>query len=178
MASITAGGSKIDWSMILGGVLLFVMGAICLFWPGITLITIAIMVGCALIAASAFDFVVYFRMRNTAQHSGWTLVNAILDLILGALFLANPVIAAEAITFFLGVLLICYGVFAFAMSFSLSKVTGKWWIMLINGIISVLCGVLFFISPAFFAIYLAAFLIVRGITMVCFGFMGQSQYMV
>ena len=171
-------GSKIDWSLVLGGLLILIVGAVCIFWPGITLVTVAIVVGCALIAASAFDFVVYFRTRNTAQHSGWTLVNAILDLILGIMFLAHPVVAAEVITFFLGVLMICYGVFAFAMSFSLRKVTGKWWIMLLNGIISSLCGLLFFISPAFFAIYLGAFLMVRGATMMSFGFMGQSNYMV
>lgn len=177
MAS-TGTGSRIDWSLILGGILLLIIGAVCIFWPGITMVTVAIIVGCALIAACIFDFIVYFRTKDTATHSGWTIVNAILDLILGILFLANPVIAAEVITFFLGVLLICYGAFAAAMSFSLRKAANKWWIMLLNGIIAVICGLLFFWSPAFFAIYLGAFLMVRGATMMSFGFMGQSNYMV
>lgn len=171
-------GSKIDWSLVLGGILLLIVGAACVFWPGLTMVSIAIIVGCALIAACIFDFIVFFRTRGTEAHSGWTIVNAIIDLLLGIMFLAHPLVAAEVITIFLGVLLVCYGIFAVVMSFGLRKITDKWWIMLINAIVAIICGLLFFWSPAFFAIYLGAFLMVRGATMMCFGFMGQSNYLV
>ena len=176
MASGT--GSKFDWSLILGGLLILIIGAVCIFWPGVTMVTVAIIVGIALLAAAIFDFIVYFRTKDTAAHSAWTLVNGILDVILGILFLANPVIAAEVITIYAGILIACYGIFAIVMAFNLRKVTDKWWIMLLNGIIAIICGLLFFWSPAFFAIYLGAFLMVRGATMMAFGFMGQSDYMV
>lgn len=161
-----------DWSLIAGGALLLIVGAICVFWPGVSIVTVAIVVGCALIAACIFDFIVYFRTRGTAVHSGWTIVNAVLDLILGVLFLINPVIAAEVITIFAGWLLVCYGIFAIVMSVGLRKASDKWWLVLLNGIVSILCGILFFVSPAFFAIYLGAFIMVRGATMVSFGIAG------
>lgn len=171
----TETGSRFDWSLILGGILILITGALCIFWPGLTMVTLAIIVGCALIAACIFDFIVFFRTRGTSAHTGWTIVNAILDLILGVLFLINPVVAAEIITIFASAMLVCYGVFAFAMSFSLRKTTDKWWIMLLNGIVSIICGLMFLWAPAFFAIYLGAFLMVRGATMISFGFMGQSD---
>ena len=163
-------GSTRNWSLILGGLLILIVGAVCVFYPGISVVTIAIVVGCALIAAAIFDFIVYFRLRGTAAHSGWTMVNAILDLVLGVLFLINPVIAAEVITLFAGVMLVCYGIFAIAMSVTLRNTTSQWWLMLLNGLLSILCGILMFVSPAFFAIYLGAFLMVRGATMMSFGF--------
>lgn len=169
-SSMTTSGSTRNWSLILGGLLILIAGAVCVFYPGISVVTIAMVVGCALIAAGIFDFIVYFRLKGTSAHSGWTIVNAILDIVLGVLFLLNPVIAAEVITLFAGAMLICYGVFAMAMSISLRKTTDRWWLMLINGLLSILCGILMFVSPAFFAIYLGAFLMVRGATMMSFGF--------
>lgn len=165
-------GSSRDWSLIIGGLLIIIAGGICLFYPGLSMVSVAMVVGCALIAACIFDFIVYFKTRGTAASSGWTIVSGILDLILGVLFLANPVIAAEVITLFAGALLLCYGVFAMVLAVQMRKVTDKWWLMLLNGILSILCGFLFFISPAFFAIYLGAFLVVRGATMMSFGIMG------
>ena len=47
--------------------------------------------------------------------------------------------------------------------------------MVANGIVAVLCGVLFLMSPEFFAIYLGIFLIMRGVTMSVLGVTAPNQ---
>ena len=84
---------KRDWGLIIGGIALAVVGAILLFWPGLTMVTIATVAGVLFLAAGAVDLVNAFRFRADGV-SGWAILNAILDLVLGILFLVHPITGA------------------------------------------------------------------------------------
>ncbi len=160
----TNSGSSIAWGGVVIGILVALAGIVVLFWPGLSLVMLATIAGVFLIFAGIFDFVMWWNVRGT-DGAGWTLLTGILDLLLGAMFLIHPVVAAGVITLFVGCFVIAYGAFAIIGSIGMKKYTSYWWLMLLNGIISLICGILFVVSPAFFALYLAIFLIMRGVTM-------------
>ena len=44
-----------------------------------------------------------------------------------------------------------------------------WGWMLFSGIVSVLCGITFFVAPASFSIFLSVFILMRGVSLVFYG---------
>lgn len=164
-----------DASLILGGILVFIAGLIIFAMPGISLVTIALIAGIMFLIGGISEFIAYFRLRKTvASVSGWTIVNAICDVILGILFLIHPVVTSEIMFWVLGIYAIVYGVFAIASSFALTRVSG-WWVMLLWGIVAVLCGFTFIMNPSTFLLFLAILLVMRGITLVVYGIIGPRH---
>ncbi len=158
-----------DWGLFFGGLLVILCGVAVIFWPGATLEILAIVAGCTFLVAGGFAFGRWIRTHKYVDGSGWTLANAICDVILGLMFLIHPIIAAGAMTFVIGCFVVAYGVFAIVSSISLMRIDSSWWVMLLNGILSLICGWLFIFSPGFFAIYLGVFLMMQGVTMSVYG---------
>ncbi len=159
-------GRKTDWGAFIIGVLVAICGFIIMVWPGLSLVMLAEIAGAWLLVAAVFSFVTWARTRKVVSGSGWTLANAICDLILGIMFLMHPLVAAGVIPLLVGCFVVSYGIFAIATAIGMRSVIGSGWgLMVLNGIVSLLCGVLFIVFPAFFAIYLGVFLIMRGVTM-------------
>ncbi len=161
--------SKYDWGLFFGGILVALCGIAVVFWPGATLELLAIVGGVGFLVAGVFNFVTWVRTHNYVSGSGWTLANAICDIILGIMFLVHPFIAAGVVTFLVGCFTVAYGAFAIVASISMSRVVSTWWVMLLNGIISILCGWFFIFSPTFFAVFLGVFLLMQGVTMSIYG---------
>ena len=44
-----------------------------------------------------------------------------------------------------------------------------WGWMLFSGIVSVLCGLAFFVAPAVLSVFLAVFILMRGVSLVMYG---------
>ncbi|WP_165045655.1 MULTISPECIES: HdeD family acid-resistance protein [unclassified Adlercreutzia] len=160
-----------DWGMVFGGVMVFIAGFVLMLWPGLTLVSIATAAGLLLLAVGIYDVIAYFRTRKSAGVSGWVMVNAVCDIILGLLFVTHPLITAEVIPMFMGVFVCVYGVFAIVAAIRLRKVGFGWGFMLANGIVALLCGLSFILVPESFVIFLGLFLAMRGVTMAVFGFM-------
>lgn len=168
--------ASIDWGAFFVGILVALAGILVLAWPGLTMVMLAQIAGVGLLVAAVFDFVAWWRTRNIVQGAGWTLVSGICDLILGIMFLVHPVIAAGVITIVVGCFVIVYGGFSIAAGFGMRAIVDSGWGWIVaNGIVSVICGALFLISPEFFAIYLGVFLIMRGVTMSVLGVTAPKQ---
>lgn len=169
------GKVKRDWGLFFGGILVFLSGLVILFWPGLTLVVIAEIAGVLLLIGGIFDLISYIRLRKTELSSGWALVNAICSLILGLMFLLHPIVTASVIPLLAGVFVIIYGVMAIVAAFSLRNAGTGWGLMLVNGIVSVICGFMFIFMPESFAIFLGIFLMMRGVTMSTFGIIAPSS---
>ncbi len=167
MAEVTA--SKRDWSLFFAGALIFISGLVVLFWPGLSLVVITQIAGVLLLVGGIFDIIWYVRLRNTALTTGWALVNAICSIILGLMFLLHPIVTASVIPFLAGVFVAAYGIMAVVAAFSMRGRGSGWGLMLINGIVSILCGFMFAFMPESFAIFLGIFLMMRGATMCVYG---------
>ena len=167
-ATQTTTTAKRDWGLIIGGIALAVVGAILLFWPGLTMVTIATVAGILFLAAGVVDLVNAFRFRSGGV-SGWAIVNAILDIVLGILFLIHPITGAVVLAWFVGAGIAAYGVFAIIAAVGMRGTGTGWGWMLFMGIVSVLCGIGFFFAPEAVAYFVAFFLVARGITMAVYG---------
>lgn len=160
---------KHDWGLFFSGIALILVSAVVILWPGLTLVTIAIVAGAILVVAGIFDFVFYFRAKDVTQPSGWVIVNGILDIILGAMFLIQPVATAAVLPWIAGVFIIAYGIVAIPSAIAFRKIGSAWPIMLLNGILSILIGIIFVMDPASFALFLGIYLAMRGVMMCIYG---------
>ena len=49
--------------------------------------------------------------------------------------------------------------------------------MVFSGIVDILCGVVFFVYPAMLAVFLAVFVIMRGVSLIMYGWRADSVLM-
>lgn len=154
-----------DYGLLLSGIALILIAFAIMLWPGATLVTIAIITGVVLLLMGIVDIMSYSRIRNSTDRSGWMVVNAVLDIVLGGMFLLHPIITASVLPWLAGVFIIAYGIMAVASAFAFRPMGPLWVAMLINGIISVLIGIMFIANPAYFIYLLGIYLIVRGAVM-------------
>ena len=103
--------NKHDWGLVIAGVLLVICSMFFLFAPGLALVTITVIAGAAFLVSGIFDIVNYFRFRRAMDLSGWALAYGALDIVLGILFLVNPLVSAGALAWFIGAFFIVFGVF-------------------------------------------------------------------
>lgn len=162
--------NKHDWGLIIAGILLVICSIFFLMAPGLAVVTITVIAGAAFLVSGIFDIVNYFRFRKLMDLSGWALAYGVLDIVLGILFLVNPLVSAGALAWFIGAWFIVFGVFEAVGAFRMRKAgTSLWGWMLFSGIIGALCGITFFIAPAMLGIFLSVFILMRGVSLVFYG---------
>lgn len=162
--------SKHDWGLIIAGVLLIICSIFFLMAPGLALVTITVIAGAAFLVSGVFDIINYFRFRTSMNLSGWALAYGALDIVLGILFLLNPLVSAGALAWFIGAFFIVFGVFEVVGAFKVRNMGASMWgWMLFSGIVGALCGLTFFVSPASFSIFLSVFILMRGVSLVFYG---------
>ena len=158
-----------DWFSLIVGVLFTIAGIASFTRPDKTLHFLAIVAGIAFIFRGIYEL--WFRQRIgriLGESSGWLIFSAILDIILGIIFLFQPGF---------GVLFIAI---IFAIWFILDSITellsakffkefhrGYYWFIVILAILSLVLGVILLFSPLLSAItvvwLVSTFLIVFGI---------------
>ena len=161
---------KHDWGLIVAGILLVVCAFFFLVAPGLTLVTITAIAGAAFLVSGVFDIINYVRFHKVMNLSGWAIAYAVLDIVIGLMFLIHPLALAGVIPWMIGAFFIIFGVFEIVGSFTVKK-TGVplWGWMLFSGIVSVLCGLTFFIAPAMLGVFLSVFILMRGASLIFYG---------
>lgn len=166
---------KHDWGLIIAGILLVVLAFVIGFYPGLTLLMITAILGAGLLVSGIFDIVGYFNLNRVGNPSGWIVAYAVLDIILGAMFLFHPVVLSGVVSWVVGIFVIIFGVFEIAAAFKLKSVgVSMWGWMLFSGIVDILCGFVFFVCPEMLAIFLAVFVIMRGVSLILYGWNTQT----
>ena len=100
------------------GVVALIAGLICLRRPGDSLLAIVVVLGAYLIVTGVARLV---RAFASAEHRGWALLTAVVDLILGILILSWPDESLVTLAVLFGISLIFRGVFALVSAFQLRK---------------------------------------------------------
>lgn len=161
---------KHDWGLVVAGVLLIACAFFFMFAPGLTLVTITAIAGAGFLVSGIFDIINFVRFRKNMNLSGWTIAYAVLDILLGLMLLLHPLAFAGVIPWVIGFGFVIFGVFEAVASFKIKGAgVPMWGWMLFSGIISVLCGLMFFFSPASFVFFLAAFVVMRGVSLIFYG---------
>lgn len=167
---MNAAQSGRNYQLIVAGVLLIVFGIVCAVFPGLTLGSIAFMVGAGFIMAGVVNFMNYSQQKKQLRGGGWFLAYGIVDVVLGFMFIIHPIAFAAVLPWLIGGCVSVFGVFEIIESISLKR-TGfsLWGWLLVSGILSLIIGLLFFTWPELLAFYIAAFAIWRGITLIVLG---------
>ena len=85
------------WFLV--GMFLVIMGLYFLIHPDAALVSIAWLLGAAMLVSGASDLVVYLARHRAYIASGWFLADGIIDLLLGLLFVCNSWLAAELLPY-------------------------------------------------------------------------------
>jgi uncharacterized membrane protein HdeD (DUF308 family) len=104
------------------GIVALLAGLICLRRPGESLLALIVVLGAYLIVTGVARLV---RAFASVEHRGWSLLSAVVDLILGILILSWPDESLVTLAVFFGISLIFRGVFALVAAYQLRKLRNE-----------------------------------------------------
>lgn len=164
-----------NYSLIVPGILLIIFGALCAFYPGITLLSVTFIAGAGFVFAGIVNIVSYVRERNVMGYSGWYVAYGILDILIGLMLLIHPFATAYVIPWLIGSFVIAYSIVEIFSIISARKALGSMWgLGLVSAILSLVVGVCFFVFPATLAIFIALFAVIRGAMLITAGWSGSQ----
>lgn len=134
--------------LAIAGVLLVALGVVCICKPAATLFTAAWMIGCFTLAAGIAKLVFTFKTQMFLPNSGSRMLSAILDIILGIIFIGNNIFLAFSLPVIFAMWVLIEGVTIAVNSFDYKRVGFPgWWGILLLGICGAVLGVLGLKNP-------------------------------
>ena len=124
------------------------------------------------------------RLRKFEFAGPWwiILIAGIVTLAFGAIVLSWPLMSLAFLVTFFAILAIVFGVAAVIRSFTLIKKERTWWVLLIEGILGIVIGIFVLVWPisttVFLVYFIAAWLIITGISAIVSGSSGKSSLMI
>lgn len=97
------------WLVALSGVLSVAAGVIALFWPGITVLALTLVVGVWALATGISEIVAAVRLRRVLAHKAYLVITGILSVIAGVLLVWHPLAGALGIAIVVGIYAVLYG---------------------------------------------------------------------
>lgn len=134
--------------LAIAGILLVVLGVLCIANPTVTLFSTAWMIGCFTLLSGISKMVFTFRTQLFLPNSGSRMLSALLQIILGLMFLCNNLFVTVSLPVIFAMWLLFEGVLIAVQSFDYKKVGfSNWWLLLILGIAGAVLGVLGLRNP-------------------------------
>ncbi|MEU4195866.1 HdeD family acid-resistance protein [Kribbella sp. NPDC026611] len=162
----------VGWKMLLvRGAIGIVFGILAIVWPISTAIALALLWGFWALTDGIGSIVQAFRPESRGSRL-WLVTLGVIALIAAFFAITSPGMTATTLTWILGIWLIIRGVFELAGAF-LSQQTTPRWLLVLNGLLSILLGVLFEAKPGAGAVTIAVLLgvtaLVWGVVLVAVG---------
>ena len=127
--------------LCIAGVLLVVLGVLCIAKPDITLISAAWVLGCLTLIAGISKLIFTLRTQAFLPNSGTRMLSALLDIFFGCFFLFNVLGTAVSLPVVFAIWVMIEGVIIAIQSFDYKSVGfSYWWVLLILGIAGALLG--------------------------------------
>jgi uncharacterized membrane protein HdeD (DUF308 family) len=143
-----------------------VLGVVAIIWPGVTLVTVALVFGAYLVVSGVFRLVVAISAPRLRTGMRWFLgILGVLVLIAGVIALANPAESLLVLTFVIGFGWIVDGVAAIIGRTDAAAALPRW-LAIVTGIISVIGGILILVLPG---LAIATFVLVGGWILIAIG---------
>ncbi|QDV68401.1 hypothetical protein Poly24_21100 [Rosistilla carotiformis] len=141
------------WVLLIRGILLIVLGIYALVNPGLTLLAWAFMIGCFLIADGVLAIVA--ALAGWTQSRGWTVLRGVLAIVAGAFAAGHPAligaVAALTVVLLIAAGSIFSGILEIVVAIRERKaIEGEGW-MILDGVFSILFGVVLAMAPLFTA---------------------------
>jgi uncharacterized membrane protein HdeD (DUF308 family) len=100
------------------GIVALIAGLICLRRPGESLLALVVVLGIYLVVTGIAQLV---RAFASVEHRGWSLLSAVVDVVLGILILSWPDLSLVTLAVFFGISLIVRGAIALVAAWQLRK---------------------------------------------------------
>lgn len=171
--------------VILMGVLMVIGGIYCLFTPVSTFLTTGYIVGVIIFCDAIGNIVAWFDVKKYVEISGWYLVNGIISLIFGILVILSfkmQFMVDMFIVYLVAAWVIVLGISRISMALKIKKVmnalpkvfkNGRWFWVLLSGILMVLFGILCMFKPivlsSMLGTFIALFIIFAGSSLITLG---------
>ena len=163
-----------NWGWIaLRGALAVVFGVVALLEPASAFAAIVLLFGAYAFADGVFALIALFR--GAGKDRFWVLVlEAVVGIGIGILTIARPAATALALLWYVGIWAVLTGIFELVAAIRLRKeITGEFWLGL-AGLLSIIFGVLLFVTPGpaalALAVWIGAYAIVFGVTLLLLAF--------
>ena len=149
------------------GILLVILGILCIVYPTATLFTLAWMIGLFTLCTGISKFIFAIKTRNMLPNSGVRILSGLLQIIIGVLFLANTFFVGLSLAIIFAMWVLFESVLIAVQSFDYKKVGyNGWWMMLLFGIAGMLLGIAGLFNPDLSADWLS---ILIGIAIIAMG---------
>jgi uncharacterized membrane protein HdeD (DUF308 family) len=126
------------------GVVLVVLGATAVVLPPLATIAATIIIGWLFLVSGVVGLFTTYWMRH-APGFWWSLISAVLGIVVGVMLLARPITAAYSLTLVLVAFFIIEGVASIMFALDHKReLSGKWGWMLVSGIIDLVLAAMIF----------------------------------
>ena len=145
--------------LVIAGVLLIILGVLCICYPTNTLFATAWMIGCFTLISGISKMIFTFRTQAFLPNSGSRMLSALLLIFLGIILLARNLFVAVSLPLVFALWVLVEGVIIAIQSFDYKKVGFPyWWVLLLVGIAGAVLGVLGLRNPDASAATLSTFI--------------------
>ena len=126
--------------LAVAGILLIVLGIVCIANPAATLFSTAWMIGCLTLVSGIAELIFTFKTQAFLPNSGTRMLSSILQILLGIIFISLPIIFASWI--------LIEGIIVAVQSFDYKQLGfSAWWSVLLLGIAGAVLGFLGLKNP-------------------------------
>jgi len=127
--------------LCIAGLLLIILGVVCIAKPDITMVSAAWMLGCLTLIAGVAKMVFTIKTQAFLPNSGTRMLSALLDIFFGCFFLFNILGTAVSIPVVFAIWVMIEGIVIAVQSFDYKKVGfPQWWVLLILGVCGAVLG--------------------------------------
>lgn len=167
---------RVWWTVILRGIAALLFGIVVLAWPGLAFATLLVMFGVFCLADGVIG--IWAAISGGSDHRWLQLVWALVSVGAGLATLLVPGVTALALLFYIGAWAVTSGVLQIVSAIQLRREIEGEWLLMLNGLLAVVFGLLLFARPGAGAMaivtILGVFAIASGVALILFGWRARS----
>ena len=108
-------------ALIFTGIISIAAGALAFVWPGITALSLVLLIAAWAIVNGVFEIATAIRLRRVIEHEWLLALAGILSVLLGIVILLQPAAGALALVWWIGGFAIAFGVLLVALAFRVRR---------------------------------------------------------
>lgn len=139
--------SRYWWALALRGVFAILFGIMAIIWPGLTLTTLILLFGAYALVDGVFALINGVRSYGERQRWWAEVLEGIVGIIIGIVTFIWPDLTALTLLTIIAVWAVLTGIIEIVAAIQLRKVITGEWLMILNGLLSIVFGVLLFLFP-------------------------------
>jgi uncharacterized membrane protein HdeD (DUF308 family) len=108
-------------ALIFSGIISIVAGVLAFIWPGITALSLVLLIAAWAIANGIFEIAVAIRLRRVIPHEWMLILAGVISVLLGIVIVLRPAAGALALLWWIGGFAIVFGALLIALAFRIRR---------------------------------------------------------